>query len=77
MKLNPPETAPKNMQFIGIMRGYPWPTLCVWNAHNSKWVWCNLQSDLAPEATRDTYFENEYAPEADLLGWYSLEGLIQ
>ena len=60
-----------------MIKGYPWPVQAVWNSADDKVVYTNLQCDYHPaiENTdiRDTYFENEYAPESDVLCWMRVD----
>jgi len=43
--------------------GLPWPVMCLWNKHEEKWVYPNLQVNMIDGEYTDPYFENEYEPE--------------
>lgn len=71
-KWNSPESAPKDAQILADV-GYPWPVVAVWNSHDDKWVYPNLQACPMDNNTLDTYFENEQ--ESTIKGWLPLPEL--
>ena len=73
MKWNPPESAPKDGNLILADVGMPWPVVAVWNSHDEKWVYSNLQACEMANNTLDTYFENEQ--EKTIKGWLPLPEL--
>lgn len=70
--MNPPETAPKDGTIFLAHVGYPYLTVCRWNAPSSKWVVALPQTNFYDGAWDDFYFENEFEDENQLLGWIPL-----
>ena len=72
MKLNPPETAPKDLTvFLGKFNWCMLLPTC-WNPIDGKWVTAVLQACGEDENHSDTYFENEQESELSLKGWLPL-----
>lgn len=69
--MNPPNTAPKDQNFLGYF-GYPWLVMTRWNEASLSWACANMQVDLFDGEWNDTYFETENEPESALLGWLPL-----
>ena len=71
-KLNPPETAPKDMVvFMGDF-GYPWMLYACWNPHEGEYVVATQQMNMVNGVCNDPYFECEYAKPETLKGWLPL-----
>ena len=74
MKLNPPETAPKDgTQILGHFY-YRWFCLAVWNPFSEEWVICQLEGNYVG-GLEDLSFTNEYIKHEDLVGWIPLPNL--
>ena len=68
----PGESAPKDGSVFLADIGYIQTVTCSWNAHEKKWVFAVLQRNMIDGEHNDTYFENEYATEAELISWMEL-----
>ena len=73
-KMHPPDTAPKDENFLGYF-GYPWWNMTRWNEASQKWATAEMQIGMVEGEWNDTYFETEYNPPADLRGWMPLPTL--
>lgn len=67
-----PETAPKDGTAFLAHLGYPWPVVAAWNGYSEQWVYANNQIGIVDGKWNDAYFENEYEPTDELIGWMSL-----
>lgn len=71
-KLNPPETAPKDMAvFMGDF-GYPWLLYACWNPYEGEYVVATQQMNMVNGVCNDPYFECEYMKAESLKGWLPL-----
>ena len=74
VKWNEPETAPRNGdQFIGKIKGYPFPCTCAWNSYEKKFIYPWLQINFEMKSGTDNYFDTEMVDESYLLGWIKLD----
>jgi hypothetical protein len=69
---HPPETAPKDIPFLGKFKSYPWLTMCAFNKPENEYVRCDIQIGLYQGELNDTSFENEYEEPKDLEYWYPM-----
>jgi len=60
--------------FIGITNSYPWPTLMVWNEHDSAWVYSVIGVCEMDDGNIDTWFENEQTKV--VINWQALPDLL-
>ena len=71
-KLNPPESAPKDLTvFLGEF-GWCYLLPTVWNPHDEKWVTATVQACGMDSGHDDVYFSSETERECDLKGWLPL-----
>lgn len=70
-----PELAPKDKPFIGVFKGYPYPSQAHWNDASKKWVYVTLQAECYMQDGKydDVYFENVYVDKEDLIAWIPTE----
>lgn len=64
----PPETAPKDRQFLADA-GWPWPVVAKWSEYQGEWVTAQLEGNLC-EGKDDPSYVTEY--EHTLKGWMEL-----
>lgn len=70
MKLNPPQTAPKNMDvFLGLFEGYPSLVSASWNPHVQVWVYTHQNRNIMNGEYTGPYFETEWVRETAIIGW--------
>jgi len=75
MKLNPPETAPKDGAGTAIMGDFGTDRImyAVWNGYEQKWLCAFSQSKCyMPLPKGDFHIEKTYHPHSDLRGWLPL-----
>ena len=72
MKLNPSETAPRDMTLFLADFGYPWLLPTMWNPVDSKWAVATVQIGLFAGEWNDTYFESDREESDALLGWVGM-----
>jgi len=72
MKLNPPQTAPRDFTLFLADFGYPWLLPTMWNPVDSKWVVATIQTGLFNGEYNDNYFESDREESDALLGWVGM-----
>ena len=73
MKLNPPKTAPKDMNiFLGLFEGYPYLVSASWSPYESEWVYAVQNCNMMHGKYTDPWFGTEHEKENTLIGWLPL-----
>lgn len=62
---------PKSGPFLADV-GYPWPVLAIWNDHQQEFVVTTLQVNMINGIYNDTYWENDYEKESEIIAWQFL-----
>lgn len=72
MKVNPPETAPRDGTLFLANIGYPQYVVCCWSGTDNNWVYPHLQVGQYLGEWNDYYFETEHDNEGALIDWIEL-----
>ena len=75
MKINPPETAPKDGTLFLANIGYHYYVMCCWNGSDNNWVYPQLQIGQYLGEWNDCYFETEHNNEGALIDWIELPNI--
>ena len=75
MKINPPETAPKDGTLFLANIGYHYYVMCCWNGSDNNWVYPQLQIGQYLGKWNDCYFETEHDNEGALIDWIELPNI--
>jgi len=70
MKLNPPETAPRDELILGQFNSRGGRHLTIWDHFRERWVVLTLSQTLHPEVSKmERIFRSSFFPEQALIGW--------
>ncbi|MCK9172292.1 MAG: hypothetical protein M0O99_02270 [Desulfuromonas thiophila] len=75
--MNTPDTAPKDGKPFLANVGHPWLLMCCWNPVTESWCCAMPQTDLYEGKFQDTYFENHYFDDHELIGWLPVPEIEQ